>query len=355
LKESNNKYIKDVVGVDAAASEFDTPPEVFAPAFRLLRRRGFDHFTYHAGEDFFHIISGLRAIYESIDFFDLQHGDRIGHATASGVVAQVWINNVVQNILIRQGEHLDNLLFAYHLIINEKADSLKQFLSQLVQAISELCFKIYQEVYPVEIQIEAWLLRKYCPMLLLSGEKQYAEPYSVFSDAEWCDIVEHFPSLKSISSTGKRERLKTNIDHRLLLIEKYHNIEYRENYSKIIEIKALEFFDVNAIKELQLALLKFMHRMEIVIETLPTSNVRIGQHHNYSTYHLWNWIKWGEEGHNIPPIVIGTDDPGIFATNIFNEYANIYCHLTCQCETTHEKAMGIIERLEKNARIYKFD
>jgi len=355
MKGRNSKFIQEVIGIDAASSEFDAPTEVFAPAFRLLRKRGFEHFTYHAGEDFFHIISGLRAIYESIEFFDMQHGDRIGHAVASGVNAQVWIDNVGKDILIRQGEHLDNLLFAYHLIVKEKIDSLKTSLPPLAQKISELSFKIYQEYYPVEIQLEAWLLRKYCPMLLLSGKKESAEPYSVFCNDEWCEIVENIPSLKDDNYVEISGKCLPKKDKRVELLEKYHNSRYCKFYNEIIKIEALELFDVKAIKELQLALLKHMHKKEIVIETLPTSNVRIGQHHDFETYHLWNWIKWEEEGAFIPPIVVGTDDTGIFATNIYNEYANIYCHLTSQCKMNHEKAMALIEKLDKNASIYKFE
>lgn len=351
MKEKHYQYIENVIGIDAAASEFDAPPEVFAPAFRLLKRRGFEHFTFHAGEDFFHIISGLRAIYESIIFFEMKHGDRIGHAVASGVDAQVWIDNVGKYILIRQGEQLDNLLFSYQLIVKEKIDSLKSYLPQLAHEISKLSFDIYKEFYPVEVQLEAWLLRKYCPMLLLSGKKEFAEPYSVYCDQEWCEIIKNIPSLKDREHIGTL----TGKDTRVEILKKYHNIEYRKRYEKIIEIDSLAIFDMNAIKELQLAILKYMHKKEIVIETLPTSNVRIGQHHDYDTYHLWNWMKWEEEGYSIPPIVVGTDDTGIFATNIYNEYANIYCHLTSKCKMTHDKVMTLIEKLDKNASIYKFE
>jgi hypothetical protein len=83
--------------------------------------------------------------------------------------------------------------------------------------------------------------------------------------------------------------------------------------------------------------------------------VRIGPHLDHDTYHLWNWIKWEKEGHPIPPIVVGVDDAGIFATNIYNEYANIYCHLTCQCKMTHNEAMNLIERLDKNGQRYRFE
>lgn len=52
LMNTNGTYAEKVTGADAAASEFDTPPEVFAPSFLRLRAHGMRHFTFHAGEDF---------------------------------------------------------------------------------------------------------------------------------------------------------------------------------------------------------------------------------------------------------------------------------------------------------------
>lgn len=71
-------------------------------------------------------------------------------------------------------------------------------------------------------------------------------------------------------------------------------------------------------------------------------------------YHLWNWIKWEKDGHSIPPIVVGSDDTGIFATNIYNEYANIYCKLVHIHGMSRSQAMDVIYKLDRNAQIYKF-
>ena len=98
-----------------------------------------------------------------------------------------------------------------------------------------------------------------------------------------------------------------------------------------------------------------MTKKEIVIETLPTSNVRIGFHKDFSTYHLFNWTKWRAEGKSIPPIVVGSDDTGIFATNIYNEYANIYCMLLNTHHMPHSQIMDIIKRLDEDSHIYKFN
>ena len=56
----------------------------------------------------------------------------------------------------------------------------------------------------------------------------------------------------------------------------------------------------------------------------------------------------------MPPSVVGTDDAGIFATNIYNEYANIYCNLVNIHKISRNKALSIIEELDKNAKIYRF-
>lgn len=360
MKKHNSPYIRQVIGVDAASSEFDTPPEVFAPVFRMLRRSGFGHFTYHAGEDFFHIIGGLRSIYEAVYFNELGCGDRIGHATAAGLDVKIWEQNIGGRMLIRQGEYLDDLVFAYHLIITRNHDcrlvSLKSKIPFLTHAIQELSNSIYGKHYPLKTLEDAWLLRKYCPLIMktLSLSEEEARNYFIrectaedlkecatFDYDEWTGIrKETFPF------DPANEAVKLYLD--------YHRKCYRERYEQIMEVEVESIFTLGEMTILQLAMLQLLHEKEIVIETLPTSNVRIGHHSSFATYHLWNWLKWEEEGNRIPPIVVGTDDAGIFATNIYNEFANIYCLLTHGHELSHSKAMEVIARLERNARIYRF-
>lgn len=338
LIKKNNIYKSQITGIDAAASEFDTPPEVFGPIFRMLRREGFQHFTFHAGEDFHHIVSGLRAVYEAVIFTAMECGNRIGHATATGLSPKQWVAALGDQILITQGEWLDNLIFVYHLVVTHNIESLRKQLPYIANEIQKNSLEIYQGYYPLKALEDAWVFRKYCPMHLLSLKKEDARLLSLFDEAEW--------------EEGKKESLGHH--DALQLLQKYHQKDYRRRYEKIILISTTEILSVEDIEILQKGVLAFLHKKEIVIETLPTSNVRIGHHPNLSTYHLWNWIKWEEEGFSIPPIVVGTDDTGIFATSIYNEYANIYCYLTGEKKATHSKAMSIIEKLNKNSKIYRF-
>lgn len=346
LLNKHTKYRERVVAVDAAANEFDAQPEVFAPVFRLMRRYGVRHFTYHAGEDFYHIPGGLRAIYEAIVFCGLNKGDRIGHATATGLPAKQWAKVMGQQILIRQGEYLDDLIFVYHLIIVCKIESLNGVIPSITNKIQDLSTNIYNEHYAVTVLEKAWRMRECCPVHALEKEKANTQLKQVFNDDEW-----DFP----IKANYIENRSEMEQNRAGQAFQRYHDAKYRKDYDKIITINPFEIISAEQIELLQLALLAEMNKREIVIETLPTSNVRIGFHRDFSTYHLKNWIKWRDEGKSIPPIVVGSDDTGIFATNIYNEYANIYCTMVNDHQIPHAKAMEVIKKLDEDSQIYRFE
>ena len=353
MKEHNSPAAQHIIGIDAAASEFDAPPEVFAPAFRHLKRNGFNHFTYHAGEDFFHILGGLRSIYEAVDFLDFSYGDRIGHATAAGLSPQQWIENIGKYIYMRKGEYLDDLVFSYNLISKYSNDKLKHTINNLIVKIHELYYSIYKHSYSIELISEVWKLRRLCPLHVLAENKESAKYMSLYNHEEWCEVLNRL----NIDYNGNKCNCSERIiekDERVTMLRQYHCPDFRKRYNEIIEVNVTEIFSSSDIEELQLMLLRYLNEKEIIIETLPTSNVRIGHHHTYDTYHLWNWIKWENEGNPIPPIVVGTDDPGIFATNIYNEFSNIYCKLVYVHHMSRSQAINIIERLNHNAQIYKF-
>ena len=316
LRNSGSKNGKAIVGIDAAASEFDTPPEVFAPVFKELRKKGFQHFTYHAGEDFYHLLGGLRAIYEAITFLDLQRGDRIGHATAAGVAPETWAHNVGCEVVVPIGAYMDDLLFVYNLISNNECKALDSLMPRLYMRITELSREIYpNDDFQVYDLIYAWKRRQE-------------------------DILE-------LADSGELNNIKA--------LKRYHQKEYVEKYKKEIKVKIFEILDENALREVQLAILKIMHHKEIAIETLPTSNIFIGYHNSFNSYHLVNWIRWEKEGKPIPPIVLGTDDAGIFATNIYNEYCHIYTLLVYEYDFCINEAFEIIRKINRNANYYIFN
>ncbi len=365
--ECESELCSKLVGADAAASEFDTPPDVFAPMFRYLRKQGLQHFTYHAGEDFYHIFGGLRAIYEAVEFCDLQAGNRIGHGVAMGINPEHWANAVShqgrekKEILMPQGDYLDDLTFLYNLLLENQDHSLYKRLVDLEHHILELYQRIYKKFTPLYLIIQAWKLRKYCPLHLLELRQKHLKVSKEKCEGKkvnaCCDSIEWLKQ-ELYYQDSEIDYIKkdptTECKRTISCLNRYHQYKYREQYDEVITVDVFEIFCPAEIEKLQRLVLKHLHKREIVIEALPTSNIRIGHYNNYSSYHLWIWHQWRKNGKCIPPIVLGTDDAGIFATNIFNEYANIYTYLTQNCKMGSQDAISILKELDETASVYQF-
>lgn len=320
-----------ITAVDAAASEFDTPPEVFASVFRKLRELNVvRHFTYHAGEDFYHILDGLRAIYEAIIFLDLQHGDRIGHASASGTDINTWADILMKELVIPQGIYLDDLIFVHCFILEQKIESLYTKLPMIEIKIQEISRKIYNKSYGLEDLTSAWKKR--------------------FLDPRYIKEREFGRTLLGVPNDKYKSVDKIDFE----LISLYNKKETYKKYKEPIEIDCFEIFDTNELTLIQKEMLAFMHKREIAIEALPTSNLRIGYHRNLKSYQLFNWYQWKIDGNPMPPIVLGTDDPGIFQTNIYNEYSMLYCYLVYEKGLTRSDVIKSIQDIHNNSRIYAF-
>jgi len=335
LIDSKNSYAEKIVGIDAAGSEFDMPPYVLAPFFRALKRKGIKHATYHAGEDFYQILGGLRAIYEAIEFCGLTRGDRIGHASAAGLNPDTFSTFLQRNEPIPMEEFFDDCVFAYAFITEQRIKVLYSLIPLITSSIEVHCIKLYGKNYPIPSLVAAWRLRRFHPLMVFSQDCHDREYSLYYSEEEAAICLE------------EREGLPFEI----YAIYQSSEFANRKNIEVVVNNDILSTEDLVVMQQ---TLLKLMHLNEIVIETLPSSNVSIGPHESIDSYHLWNWLQWKREGKCIPPIVMGTDDPGIFPTTIFNEYARVYCHLVYSLNYSYEEALSIISQFENNARIYRF-
>lgn len=334
---------KYIVGIDAAANELDAPPEVFAPCYRYCRQKGITNFTYHVGEDFIHLLSGLRAIFEAIIFFDLKNGNRIGHATALGICPTTWLNKTPSKITISKGEMLDNLIFAYYILSeSEKANLFS--LENLKLKIEELYFQIYHpdtSLFSIYTLIEAWKHRFLDPFIICYPYEKQDKIY-LEERKEW-NLVDNFQKKYPDSFN---------------LFKQYHSPKYRKNYNERIPFSLNEPFKektTDIFEEIQNSIAKIIHEKEIAVESMLTSNLRISVYDSYEDHHLWRWLGLTEDKYftNIP-VTIGSDDPGIFSTNIKNEYIQIYEQLIFSHKLSHKEAADIIKGLINNGQIYVF-
>lgn len=317
--------LQKLVGIDAAASEFDAPPEVFAPVYGMLRRAlpSQCRFTFHVGEDFSHLISGLRAIYEAIHFLALDKQDRIGHAVALGVNYALWCDRMEHRVWMKQGEHLDNLLFIYYLY--------REDCMETPANIEEDIEKYFSIIYPrkkfnIDDAVAAWLNRKWNPIFIQSPLFSCLSGKETFDADEWDAFREAniSPTVKAIMETYWMQRENCSGSN---TYDKYILVDLDTSLQGVVD------FAQNSLKQI-------IRNRKIALETLPTSNVRIGIYKNHAEHHLRKWLDEGLD------VVIGSDDAGIFATNIYNEYAHAW--LSQSIGKKH------LERLIQNANRYVF-
>ncbi|MBF0294552.1 MAG: hypothetical protein HQL96_05130 [Magnetococcales bacterium] len=328
-------------GIDAANNELYAAPEVFAPLYRRFRRAGFVNFTYHVGEDFVHLISGLRAIYEAVMFLDLKRGNRIGHATAVGIDPELWFSTMQPSIPITKQEWLDNLLFT-RFILGQENNAGQEAPASIRDEIEKLAMEIYGELLPPYILWEAWKLRRLDPLIACFPERDTMESLDFLAREEWDGI----------------ELAKKHQSRAFDLFVRYHRADIVARGAEWTTADLLHDrrFHKEILQSMQTNLLKILHEREIVIESMPTSNVRISFYHSHKEHHLWRWlgIKEGLERDHLPAVCLATDDPGIFATNLRNEYAHVYETLTREFHLSANQAMEQIERLATNAKTYRF-
>lgn len=322
---------KHIVGFDAASNELDASPEVFSPIFRKLAFMGYQNFTYHAGEDFVHLLSGLRAVFEAVEFLEMIPGNRIGHATALGIEPVLWKKRIGPRIHIKQGEWLDNLIYTYH-ICSENAD-LSHICLKLEQSIINHFDAVYNtgSYVPIQTLIEAWRIRKYDPFLALGWRE--AGVFDGFAQQE----------LNGFCKGSEKARDIYRV---------YHSGKNILNSNKLIEIETDAPVSLEELRLIQCCMIEILNKKSIAIEMLPSSNVRISQYKDYDEHHMVRWLGLTNPDDPKPMIVPGSDDTGIFVTNLRNEYAHILRVVESHCGK--DKAKKVLADLVSNSRVYSF-
>lgn len=350
------KLIKYICGIDAASVEFYVPPEVFAPTFRFIRhnfRNNYSDFrlyhnelniidreqiaypqispkiTFHVGEDFNHLLSGIRAVYEALIFLPLEPGDRLGHVVALGIDPQLWISRMPESIYIDVGEWLDNLIFVYSILSESYVESNTLY---LIEREITRYFRIVYGFEPPDIDhiIKAYICRKLDPEILLRGRGEI----SMFYTENPSDVVGFEPSSEVWQ-----------------LLSMYHFPSNRVRYRQKDRVSTKhKVITPELLQTLQNLVLRKIIDMKLCIETMPSSNVKIGFFQNFSEHHV---VRWLEQPINNLEFVVCSDDPGLFTTNVSNELAIISLIIkdkTKDVSLTRAK----LENLKKTSERYRF-
>lgn len=305
---------KYVVGIDAANVEHYADPWVFSDiydqirdsqvSYRDLHGQGIQSlgFTYHVGEEFTHLMTGLRKISEVVEHFHFHAGDRIGHGIALGVSPEQWRDDH-RVIILPRIEYLENLLWIWGCCKDEYGVLDITYIERLIM---DRAFEIYGGVYNLNVY-DLWKAYK--------GKFKRFEPNIKYLDQS--DAEDNFSDL--FCQCCKFEG--SNMWNAEKLQHAYHCKKYICKMLEPIQIEISEK-EVFLLKYMQDYLKRIIKREGIVVETNPSSNVILGEQGNIFEHHILN-LNAVEEGDNIMA-TINTDDPMIFNTNLSNEFAYIY-------------------------------
>ncbi|MGX9981603.1 amidohydrolase family protein [Methylobacterium fujisawaense] len=96
-------------------------------------------------------------------------------------------------------------------------------------------------------------------------------------------------------------------------------------------------------------------RRGLALETLPTSNLRISFYEIIEEHHLFRWLGLADPDlRNRPTVVVGSGDPGIFATSLKNEYAALSSVLRSRHGKSARETIEILESLADAGRVHRF-
>lgn len=337
LRKENPELTKYLVGIDAASLENSTPIWTFTPVFEIARDSTVEPlgissynncfrqslgFTFHAGEDFRHILSGLRRMDEVVTNLKFHAGDRIGHGTAIGIDPIQWkLSNPV--VVMPRIEILDNYLWAYHILSHNYA----KFETSILAYMEESIYKIAKAIFGTS--------RGLTTSVLVDG---YLNNFRTNKLLDICkEAVEYkFCDEQQDNTFIWDSRKLTFARHCKFYVSQMY---YPVNYEVTEE-------DITIIQELQYIIQKKFSRLGIVIEINPSSNLVIGDLDNVTESHIYKISNIKQEKDNILTCV-NSDDPTVFNTNVSNELAYIYYGMLERGVGT-ETALSWIEKLRKN-------
>lgn len=334
LRTENTQLSKYLVGIDAASLENSTPVWVFTPIYNQARDSAVEWlsldsengsyvqslgFTFHAGEDFRHILSGLRRIDEAVEHLKFHAGDRIGHGIALGMNPVIWReHNPV--IIIPQMEALENYLWAYDTLRRNYSDFQSSILAYMEQRISELSENIFGGSTNITLE------------MLVSSYNQ------MFSEQMTGEGIPKNIRETLCKSTKPDERFQWNAN--LLAAARHCNV-YVRKMEQPIHYEVTQQ-DLKIIETLQQIIKKRLGQKGIVVEVNPSSNTAIADLNDFKENQFYQMNRTNNEQNVM--ICINSDDPAIFNTNVSNELAYIYYGMLDR-NISREAALQWIDRV----------
>lgn len=331
-------YARHITGIDVANYERYAQPHCFLAAFQLLRgmdvsaerleAAGFHHwkrlreserhlhpphlprlgFTYHVGEDFYHPLDGMRYMSDLMEAGSFKPGDRFGHGLAPGIDLGKFGEERGKSVPIPSGVLLDNGAWLLQQMTDHGGHPSSR-LAELQTLVADISSRIYGK--PVSLPDLMRLQRTRYFLGGIENLNKHEVPQSV---------VELWQQELSDSSAQEKRR-------------KLAEEEWQTAFLKF----SLEMTEV------QSQLLRRLAQSGIAVEFNPASNLATGAIRQMKDHPIFRYID--VQGDRLTA-TLSTDDPGVFATRIENEFEMILEAMLANGYQRNQ-ALGILEKLRE--------
>ncbi|HOG43991.1 MAG TPA: hypothetical protein PK560_07915 [bacterium] len=332
-----------IVGIDTASLENNCEPNVFFETYKFFReeekKSDFSKpigFTYHVGEDFRDILSGLRHIDEVTENLHFRAGDRIGHGIVLGIDIDKWaeLNSVVS---VESAEFLDNLLWLWGQLIGNPSEPIIN-----ISFVETKIFNVIKDVFGFD---EGVSIRD----LYEVYTSKFLEFIRIKEHEKSCCIINHTKRKYDIRSHGSSILKNIKWDRESLLYS--FNCRY---FIKDFEKPVVSYITdemKKVYKSIQNIMCKKLAQNGIVVEANPTSNLCIGEAQTFEDYYIKNLSS--PEKENVI-ITINSDDPVVFNTTLQNEYAVVFDMMLKTGKYSKKQIVDWIDKLRQNGMEYSF-
>lgn len=320
-------------GLDICSDELAVPTWVMKPLVKYVRkaaRNGARYLhsqyaegapmlrtTVHAGEDFAHLLTGLRNVHEAVEMLDLREGDRIGHGLALGVDARAWAERVGR-VAMPLEDRVFDLTWEWVWWSRRGAGSDGARLAYLTRELGRLS--------------REWFGTEMSAAQLEKLRDDLTDPAQLRAAG--------FPEGKSV--TVRRTDL-------------WKYLTRQEIFERGRETLWIETAgEAEAVERISLALRDEISRRGLAIEVNPTSNLLIGDLRDLATHPLWR-LAPPRPRPDLPPlaVTIGSDDPLVFNCRLPSEYQLLFDSLVL-AGLTDTEALDWLERARQHGMERRF-
>ena len=336
-------YSKLIRSIDVAGNENNAPPEDFAPIINYLRyepkvtkenllgHKIIPHkklrLSVHAGEDFNHIVTGMRRVDETIYYYSMENKDRLGHALAVGLEPKQWLE-ANGDITMTKKELLDNFVWLKRKAeevsgVYPKAQNLIYRYDKYIQTLSH-------EIYGNSISTtadelyDAWKLRRNDCELFFEDNTLDVDTYRKAStpDKNNLLITDQAKEIFKLARSTVDNTVRDNGAE--IVYVQYEHFSENHSYLKITD-EDLELYRV-----VQDYMLNMIASKNIFIEACPTSNIYISHLSKYENHPIFRWHPIDKDVRKnssfrkgIVQVCVNTDDPAIMPTNLPTEFEHL--------------------------------